>query len=216
LSPVRTTARRRQVNAVEVATVVGGSAALAGSWFIVAQGHDVPALEAHVFTALNDLPGALWPVLWPPMQLGSLPGSLVVAGATFAVSRQRQLTLATLVAGQAAWWSAKAVKAVVSRGRPAALLVDFHAREQASGVGYVSGHAAVAFALAAVLTPSMPRRWRPVAFGLATVVAFARIYAGAHLPLDAVGGAGLGLLVGTLARWSFRLGGEGLPVVVRD
>jgi membrane-associated phospholipid phosphatase len=41
-------------------------------------------------------------------------------------------------------------------------------------------------------------------------VAFARVYGGAHLPLDTVGGAGLGLLCGTLARWAFGLGGEGV------
>jgi len=29
--------------------------------------------------------------------------------------------------------------------------------------------------------------------------------------LDVVGGAGFGLLLGTLARWAFGLGGEGLP-----
>jgi membrane-associated phospholipid phosphatase len=37
------------------------------------------------------------------------------------------------------------------------------------------------------------------------------VYAGAHLPLDVVGGAGLGLLLGTLSRWALGLGGEGLP-----
>ena len=47
---------------------------------------------------------------------------------------------------------------------------------------------------------------------LAVTVAFGRVYAGVHLPLDVVGGAGLGLLCGTLARWAFGLGGEGLPV----
>ena len=88
-------------------------------------------------------------------------------------------------------------------------------RENASGVGYVSGHAAVAFALATVLAPSLPRAWRPVAFAVASAVALARLYSGAHLPLDAVGGAGLGVLSGTLLRWAFGLGGEGLPVHVR-
>jgi undecaprenyl-diphosphatase len=212
---VSTSAGRRRGNAAEVAAVLGGSAALAGSWLIVVAGHDVPPWEARVFTFVNDLPGALWPVLWPPMQLGSLPGSLAVAATVFTVTRQRRLTLATVAAGQVAWWSAKVVKMLVSRGRPGALLIDFHIREKASGVGYVSGHAAVAFALAAVLTPSLPREWRPVAYGLATTVAVARIYAGAHLPLDAIGGAGLGLLTGTLVRWSFGLGGEGLPVEER-
>ena len=70
----------------------------------------------------------------------------------------------------------------------------------------------VAFALAAVLAPSLPRAWRAVFIALAVTVAFGRVYAGVHLPLDVVGGAGLGLLCGTLARWAFGLGGEGLPV----
>ena len=106
----------------------------------------------------------------------------------------------------------KVVKRLVDRGRPASLLSDVRLREHASGLGYVSGHTAVAFALAAVLAPSMPRRWRLFAVVLAVLVGVARIYAGAHLPLDVVGGAGVGLLCGTLSRWVFGLGGEGLPV----
>ena len=192
--------------------MLGGGAALAGSWAIVAVRHGVPIWEADLFASINDLPDLLWPVLWPPMQLGSLPGSVAVTVAVYAISRRPRLTLASLAASQIAWWSAKVVKALVSRGRPAAVLMDIHVREKAGGVGYVSGHATVAFALAAVLTPSLPRVWRPVAWGLATVVAFARVYAGAHLPLDAIGGAGLGVLAGTLVRWGLGLGGEGLPV----
>jgi undecaprenyl-diphosphatase len=149
------------------------------------------------------------------MRLGSLAGSLVVVVVTFAVTGQRRLSLAALVASQTSWWSAKVVKGVVTRGRPGALLAHVNLRDNATGVGYVSGHAAVAFALAAVLAPSLPRAWPPVAFALASIVAVARLYSGAHLPLDAVGGAGLGMLSGTLLRWSFGLGGEGLPVHVR-
>ena len=115
--------------------------------------------------------------------------------------------MATLVA----WWSAKGIKAMVTRARPGALLSRVNLREHAGGLGYVSGHTAVAFALATVVAPSVPARWRPVAYGLASVVALARVYAGAHLPLDVVGGAGLGILTGTLSRWAFGLGGEGLP-----
>jgi membrane-associated phospholipid phosphatase len=196
----------------EAAAVVGGATALAGSWVVVAVAKHVPRWEARVFDWVNGLPDALWPILWGPMQLGSLLGSLLVVAATGAVTRDRRLTLAALVASQVAWWSAKAVKRMVARGRPASLISDVRLRENAGGLGYVSGHTAVAFALAAVLAPSMPPRWRRVAFAVAVVVGAARIYAGAHLPLDVVGGAGVGLLCGTLSRWAFGLGGEGLPV----
>jgi undecaprenyl-diphosphatase len=150
------------------------------------------------------------------MQLGSLAGSVILVALTYVVSRDGRLTLAALVASQAAWWSAKLVKHQVDRGRPGAFFADAHIREHAGGVGYVSGHSAVAFALAAALAPSLRSRWRPVALGAAIVVGFARVYAGAHLPLDVVGGAGLGLLCGTFSRWAFGLGGEGLPTRVRS
>jgi undecaprenyl-diphosphatase len=135
-----------------------------------------------------------------------------VVALTALISRDLRLTLAALVASQLAFWLSKAVKGSVLRGRPASLLPDVHLREDAHGLGYVSGHTAVAFALAAVLAPSLPRKWQIVTGVVVVTVAFARIYAGAHLPLDVVGGAGLGLLVGTLSRWAFGLGGEGLPV----
>jgi glycosyltransferase 2 family protein len=144
------------------------------------------------------------------MQLGSYVGGLAVVAATAIITRKPRLTLAALVATQAAYWGAKFVKDAVSRARPAELLADVHLREPANGLGYISGHTAIACALAAVLGPELPLRWQIVAGSLAIIVGFARIYSGAHLPLDVIGGAGLGLLVGTLSRWAFGLGGEGL------
>jgi undecaprenyl-diphosphatase len=188
---------------------------LAGSWVIVAVTAGVPGWEHEFFEWVNDAPDALWPVVWGPMRIGGLAGSLVVVIVAYAVTRQRRLTLAALAASQVSWWSSKLIKGVVGRGRPEALLARVKVRERANGVGYVSGHAAVAFALATVLAPSLPRVWRPVAFAAASAVAIARLYAGAHLPLDAVGGAGLGVLTGTLARWTFGLGGERSPIQVR-
>jgi undecaprenyl-diphosphatase len=202
---------RRRVHPLEVVAVLGGSVVLLGSWVAVVVDHGVPTWEAELFEMVNGLPDPLWPVVWAPMQLGSLPGSLVVVAGTAAVSRNGRVTLAALIGTQVSWWTAKLVKDLVGRGRPGAFFVDANLREHAGGVGYVSGHAAVAFALAAALGPSVPRRWRPVAVGLASFVALGRIYAGAHLPLDTVGGAGLGVLTGTLARWALGLGGEGLP-----
>jgi membrane-associated phospholipid phosphatase len=204
--------RRRGVHPVEAVAVVGGAALLAGSWVVVAAGKDVPAWEADLFRGINDLPDVLWPIVRVPMQLGSLVGSLVVVAGTAIITRNKRLTLAALVGSQAAYWGAKAVKQAVSRARPGELLHGVQLREHAGGLGYLSGHTAIAFALAAVLGPEMPRTWQKIGLGvLAAIVGFARIYAGAHLPLDVIGGAGLGLVCGTLSRWAFGLGGEGLP-----
>jgi undecaprenyl-diphosphatase len=68
------------------------------------------------------------------------------------------------------------------------------------GLGFVSGHAAVAAALATVLFLHLGARLRWVAVGAAAVVGLARVYVGAHLPLDVVGGAGLGVASGAVAR----------------
>jgi hypothetical protein len=68
------------------------------------------------------------------------------------------------------------------------------------GLGYVSGHSAVAFALATVASPFLGRRARRVAWTLAGLVCVARIYVGSHLPLDVVGGAARS--AGPPAPWS--------------
>src|SRR5215213_10308750 len=189
-------ARDRDASIGEIAAVVGGAALLTGSWIVVALRDDVPPLEQRVFAAVNGLPASLWSVLWTPVQLGSFAGSLVVTFATAAVTRRRPLTVAVLGASQAAYWSAKGVKRVVRRGRPAHLLVDVAVRERTTGLGFVSGHSAVAFALATVLAPELPRPARAAPLALAAVVAAGRVYAGAHLPLDVVGGIGMGVIAG--------------------
>jgi undecaprenyl-diphosphatase len=51
----------------------------------------------------------------------------------------------------------------------------------------------VSAALAVAISPYVPRVWRRVLVGLAVFVSFARVYVGGHLPLDSVGGAGLGV-----------------------
>jgi membrane-associated phospholipid phosphatase len=67
------------------------------------------------------------------------------------------------------------------------------------GQDYVSGHAAVAFAVATVVATVVPRGWRWAPFAVASGVALTRVYYGAHLPLDVIGGAGLGVVCGVTA-----------------
>ena len=93
------------------------------------------------------------------------------------------------------------VKHFVLRGRPSELLDEVVVRGAAPhGLGFVSGHIAVVTALALVAWPWLPRWGRWAAGAAVAAVFLTRIYVGAHLPLDMVGGAALGVAVGALVR----------------
>jgi membrane-associated phospholipid phosphatase len=160
----------------------------------------VEGLEASAFRLVNDLPSVPFPVVWVPMQLGNL---LVVPAAVLAALafRRWRLALGLALAGAGVYALAKVVKHFVRRGRPSGLLEDVTVRGAAPhGLGFVSGHIAVVTALAYVAWPWLPR-WARWAAGAAVAAVFlTRMYVGAHLPLDMVGGAALGLAVGALVR----------------
>ena len=162
----------------------------------------VPSGEESVFRTLYRLPDQLDPVLWTPMQLGSAVAPFLVAAGAFLVWRQWRPAVGAVVVGMTGWWLAKVVKDVVGRGRPYSFFTDLpHRSGVPSDLGFPSGHATVAFGLAAVLSPYLGRTPRAVVYGLAVVVAFARIHVGAHLPLDVIGGAALGYALG----WTWHL-----------
>ena len=160
----------------------------------------VSAPEAAVFRVLNGTTVLPFAVVWAVMQLGNVlivPASVAVAAAF----RHWWLALELLVAGVGTYLGAKVVKGIVPRGRPGGLLSDVVIRgAEAHGRGFVSGHAATLAALATVAWPWLGRRARIAVVVLVAVVCLARVYVGAHLPLDVIGGAGLGVAVGGCVR----------------
>ena len=155
-----------------------------------------------MFGFFNSLPAWLFPIIWGPMQLGAIVGALLVAFGLFATGR-RTCASTYAAAVLVGWLTAALVKEVVARERPIGAGLDVIARgAEASGFGFISGHTTVAFAGATVIWGFYGRSWGAVAFGLAAVVAIARMYVGAHLPLDVVGGAAVGALVGGLVTWA--------------
>jgi membrane-associated phospholipid phosphatase len=186
------------VNRSQAAATAGLGAVLFAGTTAIACSQEVHGIERDVFRAVNDLPDALHPPVYGAMQAGSLAGAWVAAGGAWA-SGHSKLARALAAAGTGVWAGAKLVKWRVGRGRPARHVEDVRIRgNEQSGLGYPSGHAAVAFCLAAIAHAEIPPRVRPGVWALAATVGLARIYVGAHLPLDVVGGAALGLTVGAI------------------
>jgi len=170
---------------------------------------DLPSeAERRVFVAVNGLPGQFDVLLIPVMQAGAL-AAVFAAGVLALIARRRRLAGLLVLAGGSAWILAKLVKRVVERGRPAEYFdgVIIHGAVQ-MGQGFPSGHAAVIAAMATVVSPYLSRTGRILVWTVVGLVALARVYTGAHLPLDVVSGVAVGwglgcvinLVLGTPAR----------------
>lgn len=181
-----------------ITALAGAATFVAGA--VAARSPEVTRAEQRWFRAVNDLPSSAFPAVWGMLQLGSLGGALGTGAAAAALGRP-DLGRRLAATGAATWVTAKVVKRAVRRGRPDATLTAARVlgRPQV-GLGYPSGHAAVAASLAAVAAPALPTRQRRALWTVALLVGPARLYIGAHLPLDAVGGVGLGLAAGATVR----------------
>jgi undecaprenyl-diphosphatase len=131
-------------------------------------------------------------------------GPLFVAvGALSDLRRNRRFPFAALwtgVAVVAAGVIAGGLKSLIARGRPPD-------SESATTVppdsSFPSGHTMSAFAAAVVVSAFFPRvRW--LVFGLAFLVAVARLYLGVHFLLDVLAGAAVGVAIGFCAVWMAR------------
>jgi glycosyltransferase 2 family protein len=186
---------RRRNDAIAAAA---GLAVLAAGILVVRYG-TVPGWEERLFEAINDLPGWLYPLIWPIQQLGVLIVGPVVA-IVAAVTRRFRLALAALLATGGKLVLEQMVKAMVDRQRPATSIgdeVELRGDVPTHGDSFPSGHAVLATTLASVIAPYLPARWRALPWVVVAIVMFARVYVGAHNPLDVICGAGLGLAIGS-------------------
>ena len=163
---------------------------------LIAGSDIVSDAERMVFEVFNGLPAGWGLLLLSVMQLGTLLGVLALAlVAEFAA--KRLLAGELLVAGLSGWLISRVLKVLVARPRPSVLLDDVVIRAgEAGGFGFPSGHVTIAAALATVVAAWLPRRWQAPLWALVIAVAMGRMHVGAHLPLDVVGGALLGALIG--------------------
>jgi glycosyltransferase 2 family protein len=185
---------RRRGDAIDVAL---GVAVLLGGMLVVRNG-SVTGFERSTFHAANDLPAALYPVLWPFQQLGVIvvgPIAAIIA----ALYRRFRLAAALLLATVAKLGLERVVKVIVSRQRPGTSVgPDIHLRGNVSlhGESFVSGHAVLVATIAWVVIPYLRGRWKILPLAVVGVVMVTRVYVGAHNPLDVVCGAALGFAIG--------------------
>lgn len=164
-----------------------------------ARTHQVSGTEEQVFRLVNNATDRVRVPVWAIMQSGSLAAVFVVAGDQYRRGT-KSTAVASLIAGVLVWGGVKAVKPRIGRGRPERHLKEVSVRgSPQTGLGYPSGHAAVATTLALVATRNSSWPLRVAAIAVAGLTGGARMYAGAHLPLDVAGGTALGVLCGRAA-----------------
>jgi glycosyltransferase 2 family protein len=201
---VRIRAPKRRAESSRIKFVPGVLSILVAMALLILTGLHVDGnyaseMEASVFRIINELPSPIYWPAWLVMQLGNLIAVPAVAVVALLFKRYR-LALAALLVGVGKWYSSRLLKDVFLRERPASVLSDVVLRDApATGQAFVSGHAVIAVGLAVVVHPHVGRKWRIAVWALAVLVCVARVYVGAHLPLDVVGGAAAGWAIGTAA-----------------
>ena len=155
----------------------------------------LPAYEEAAFRAVNGSSDRIRTPVRAVMQAGTF-GTVPAVSVLALLFGRKRLAASLAVGGTIAWLGAKMAKPFGGRERPRGVLEDVTIREGIEGdLGWVSGHTAVAATLAFVASEELPQAVRPALPAIVGVVGFGRMYVGAHLPHDIVGGAGLGMMI---------------------
>lgn len=159
--------------------------------------------DVWVFATLN-LRGyhSLWMdrVMWLTTQIGNAGFAALLAAGAYAwgdLPLAIELALGTLTL----WMVVELIKALTDRARPFNLLRETRVigwREP--GLSFPSGHTAQTFFVVTLCLSQLnwPVQLAMGLYAVAALVAFTRIYVGAHYPRDVLAGATLGLVWGTL------------------
>jgi len=191
------------------AVVCAVAVSLATACGVVASNGEVPSWEEAIFHAINDLPDWLEAPMWVFQLAGLLFVPLVVAVGAAAFRRWRLAVALVMFVPLKLIIEKLVVKQLVERERPGTTICgapddfdetcgNFRGDVPLDGLSFVSGHAIIAWGVATLLWPVLPSRWRWLPVAIASLNALARVYLGAHNPLDVVGGGAVGVAIGAV------------------
>ena len=164
-----------------------------------------------MFHAINGLPAWLYPILWPPMQLGNLVVGTIAGLAVAVVQRDFAVAIGVVVAMAMKLVTERVVRKEMAeylavRQRPGTSQVGAILRGSdvpSSGPSFPSGHVILVAAIACVVAPTLPLSWWWVPVVLTAAVMIGRVYVGTHNPLDVTAGLGAGLIPGGILAMIF-------------
>ncbi len=161
---------------------------------LASRGEQLASWEQNLFLHIYNWPDILHNFFYLATQLGSLYMVLALPLIVLFLKRT-DIAIRLLATGASVYVLVGVAKGLFGRGRPQEFLADVVSRDITHGPGFPSGHTALAVALA--LTVAYYLRfnylWIPAIW--IALVGLSRIYLGAHLPLDIIGGFAVGWLV---------------------
>lgn len=172
------------------------------------------ALDARLFHLINvvwtnSLFDLVLPALTDLHKARFVAFGLAPLGIAYWLYRGRLPALKVLLAlcltvGAADLVAHRLIKPLVHRPRPDPTQMVVILRAPRGGrYGFPSNHAANCFAGAAFLSSVYPALSIPL-YALAALVAYSRVYVGVHYPVDVLGGALLGLAMGSIGAAAFK------------
>ncbi len=164
----------------------------------------VSPAEEWVFRLFNDLPDALYRPMWAAQFLGLLLLPLGFAVVALVFKRWRLAIALVALVPLKLIVEKQVLKQLIDRERPGTSICNedlscLNLRDVPwSGVSFPSGHVIIAFGIGWLIAPYLTRRWQWVVLAVCLTVPVARMYLGAHNPLDVVAGAATGVVVAAL------------------